>query len=121
MKSGLKMLVTALVSAGVFPAQPLLAGPLVSQTVLGNERICVYGTDGIKPLPGSKAITMRVAIGEPCPIRYVSDPVPLPDVPDDAKLVDTRVRERTLVCIYSRAGKIYEVAAPKGRSCSAAP
>ena len=90
---------------------------LVGQRVEGNERLCVYETQG---LIQAEREVQRVGVAEPCPDR-IRRPDPPRRVPLMAQLSRSFVRERRRICIYAYAGHEYERAIPLVLSCSITP
>jgi hypothetical protein len=115
-------LFTLLLAVSGLAVAPALASRLVSQSVKGTKRQCVYeARPGVRPRVGDLQPAIEVGLGEPCPYHY-----PRPNnyeerIPRLATLVDrARVRGQT-ICVYAYNGRRYTRAIEASRSCPLTP
>ena len=64
-------LFTLLLAVSGLAVAPALAARLVSQSVKGTKRQCVYeARPGVRPRVGDLQPAIEVGLGEPCPYHY---------------------------------------------------
>ena len=110
--------VAPLIAAICFWAEPAAASRLISQTVEGTTRVCIYEGGGRNRLPGTRpALSLTVGVGEPCPARYPDTDRSLTPVPDNARLISRREIGNYTVCTYFFRGRNYERQQRRGALC----
>lgn len=103
---------------------PLAAEERLAESIrAGADRICVYRS----LLPGigsARERTVRVGLGEPCPVVPGSPEASAPAIPKIPMLARLEGRAEVAgrtVCVYRFAQQRYTAPAEAGRPCSPAP
>ncbi|HST37825.1 MAG TPA: hypothetical protein VLK25_14505 [Allosphingosinicella sp.] len=118
-KAPLFSLLLALSGLAVAPA---LAARLVSQSVKGAKRECVYeARPGARPRTGDLQPAVRVGIGEPCPYFYPRPNTYEERIPRLATLVDRARANGQTLCVYAYNGRRYTRAIEASRICPLTP
>lgn len=101
-------------------AVPLGAAPAVAQAVFeevdGLSRICSYPPVANVLSVGSLR-TLRVGLGENCPITYPGQDQTTSLPPPTAQLQRESVVDDRRSCVYGQAGRSWTLEAPAGSAC----
>lgn len=113
-----------IVALAAFPAfaSSGLEARLLSQSISGTHRVCVYENPGIHgSRPGTRAAAGRglsVGLGEPCPNRRPPTPVQRrSEIPAAATLVGIDRGASRTICRYLYVGNTYSRSIAPGRTC----
>ena len=117
------LLPAALALAASVPA--FADGRLVSQSVRGASRSCVYETlRTARPDPRGPSTRLRyvtVGRGEPCPATAPPLPAPPGPIPSMAMLRDQVREANAKVCVYTYLGRDYRRTVASTASCPLTP
>lgn len=113
--------IASLLAAGLLATAPPAEARLVSQRVLGINRMCYYSNPAAGSRRRTPALSRRIGAGEPCPVRY-SPPEPARvTVPSMAMLTGERIERGLRVCVYEFTGRRYTRAIPLDATCPLTP
>ena len=94
---------------------------MVSQRVLGINRMCYYANPDLGARARTPVISRRIGAGEPCPVRYTRPEPPRVSVPSMAMLTGERIERGLRVCVYEYTGRRYTRAIPLAANCPLTP